>query len=369
MVKAYDFTIVGGGVIGCAVAHALAQAGAGRIVVLERALAGSEASYAAAGVLAVASTRAPGGALFELRRASAALFPALVQTLRDETGADVEYRETGLLELAFDADEATELRELVEHRRSQGFLAAFHEADAVRQLEPLVDPSVVGGAVFSSDHSINSGRLIEALQAAALGRGVEFRLWSPVTALQTAGDRVVAVTAGREQLVPGCLIVAAGAWSADLGNLLGVKVPVRPDKGEMLALLPGEAPHRTVVWNGGYLVPRSNGEILVGSTSARGESDKAVRPQSVAMLLDRALRTVPSLADAVLARSWAGLRPCPTVRRPIIGPLPRFRNVVLAVGHHRSGILLAPLTALLVCDLVLGRTPRVDLQPFGYRPR
>jgi len=368
-VPAPDFAIIGGGIIGCAIARALAMHGAGRIVVLERGQPGSEASSAAAGVLAVASSRAPRGVLFELKRASAALFPGLATELAEETGIDVEYSSAGLLDLAFTSRDAEPLDRLVARRREQGFAVELLDGDAVRSRHPEVNPAVRRGAWFADDRSVNNVRLVEALHASAQARGVEFRLSAPVTRIDACQGRVTGIEVGAERLAPGQVIVAAGAWSAAVGALLGVRIPVRCDRGEMLAVRPRAPLALTLSWRDGYLVPRANGEVLIGSTSTRGASEKLVTAAGAATLLGRAVRMMPALADAPLVRSWAGLRPLCGLRRPIIGPLRGFANVTLACGHHRSGILLAPVTAQLIAELLLRDATSIPIHPFCYRPR
>jgi glycine oxidase len=368
-----DVAVIGGGVIGCAIARALAGGGAGQVVVFERAAQpGSEASGAAAGVLAVASSRAPRGVLFALKRASAALFPALADELRAETGVDVEYATAGLLDLAFSSRDAEQLDRLVARRREQGFAVELLDAESVRARHPEVNPAVRRGAWFADDRAINNARLVEALSASAIQRGVVMQLGTAVTGITVERGRVTALEAGGERITPGHLIVAAGAWSAAIGALLGIKIPVRADRGEMAAVrprTPAAAVPMTLSWRDGYLVPRRDGEVLIGSTSARGATERIVTAGSAAMLLGRAVRMVPALADATLVRTWSGLRPMSTLRRPIIGPPRGFSNVTLACGHHRSGILLAPITAQLVGELVLQRATSIDLRPFCFRPR
>jgi glycine oxidase len=364
-----DFAIIGGGIIGCAVARALAIGGAGRVLVIERGEPGAEASSAAAGVLAVASSRAPRGVLFDLKRASAALFPALAERLREETGIDVEYSTAGLLDLAFTSRDAEQLDRLVARRREQRFAIELLDADAVRARHAEVNPAVRRGAWFADDRAVNNGRLVAALYASARARGVEFRVGTPVTRIDTQAGRVLAVEAGGDRIVPGQLIVAAGAWSAEVGALLGVKIPVRSDRGEMIAVRPRAPLGLTLSWRDGYLVPRRDGEVLIGSTSTRGATEKCVTARGAAVLLDRAVRMMPALADATVVRTWAGLRPLSALRRPIIGSLRGFANVTLACGHHRSGILLAPITAQLVAELLLKGATSMSLQPFCYRPR
>lgn len=365
--------MIGGGVIGVAIARSLAMSGGGQVALFERAeRPGTEASGAAAGVLAIASSRAPRGVLFDLKRASAAHFAGLAEELAAETGIDIEYSTTGLLDLAFSSREAEQLDRLLARRREQGFAVERLDGDAVRGRHPAINPAIRCAGWFADDHAVNSGRLVEALAASAARHGVAMRCAAPVTRIAIAGGRVTSLEAGGEQVSPGHVVLAGGAWSADIGALLGVKIPVRPDRGEMAAVRPAvplSAPEMTLSWREGYLVPRRDGEILIGSTSRRGASERVVTVASAAVLLGRAVRMVPALADATLVRTWAGLRPMCGLRRPIIGPLRGFSNVTLACGHHRSGILLAPITAQLVSELLLQRATSIDLRPFCYRPR
>lgn len=362
-----DIVVVGAGVIGCALAYALAGAGAGRIIVFDSGQAGGEASNAAAGVLAVASSRAPRGVVFELRRVSAALFPGWVTALERETGIDIGYRSHGLLELAFSNAEAEKLRGLVRRRTGQGLPA--EEVDAARAvaLEPSISPDVVHAALFPGDCAVDNERLVMALHRAAAARGVTFHFGTPVTSVEATANRVTAVVAGGERYAVGRLVIAAGVGSRAIGALLRSRVPVRPDKGEMLALRTSAPITRTLVWNDGYVVPRSNGDVLIGSTSARGEAGKAVTEKAQTLLLRRATRMVPALVDATLLRSWAGVRPCSELRRPIIGPARGFANVILATGHHRGGILLAPITAQLVTELMTHGATSISIQPFCHK--
>lgn len=364
-----DIVIVGAGVVGCAIAYALAVAGAGRIAVIDGGQPGGEASNAAAGVLAVASSRAPRGVVFELRRASAALFPAWVSALQRETGVDVGYRDQGLLELAFSVSEAEQLTGLVRRRHAQGLAAEEVDVARALELEPSISSEVVQAALFPGDRAVNNEQLVVALHQAAAARGVEFHLQRPVTAVELAGNRATGLVAGGTRIQFDRLVIAAGLGSRAFGPLLRTRIPLRPDKGEMLALTSPVPITRTLVWNDGYVVPRSNGEVLIGSTSKRGDEDKTVTEKLQSLLRGRATRMVPALADATILRSWAGVRPCSELRRPIIGPARGFSNVILATGHHRSGILLAPITAQLVTELMTENATSISIQAFCHKKR
>ena len=363
-----DVAIVGAGVIGAAIAYYVARSTKLRVVVVERGTPGCEASNAAAGVLAVSSGRARQGALLDLRRRSATMFPALVAALEEETGIDLGYRREGLIALAFTTAEADGLHQLIQHRGEQGLRCEWLTPSEVRVLEPSVSAHICGGAFFPDDRSVDSERLVAALVAAAQRRGVEFRLRVAAQAISPVGD-AVKLHLDSGVVEAGVVVVAAGAWSGELLTSLGVKVPLRPARGEMLALrCENWEPHHTVSAEMGYLVPR-DGKVLVGSTVAFVGFDKQVTAEGVATLLANAALMVPRLDGTAPVRTWAGLRPCPTIRRPIIAPLPGLANVLLATGHHRNGILLAPITAQLVTELITAATPTVPLHPFNYRRR
>jgi glycine oxidase len=366
-VKTADVAIIGAGVIGACTAETLARASRLRIVLLERGTPGCEASNAAAGVLAVASGQARRGVLLELRRLSAAMFPALVDRLEQESGMDLGYRRDGLISLAFSEAEATALQALVLHRREQGLRCELlSPPDAIR-IEPVVNPVLHAAALFPDDRAIHSEHFVRALIGAAGRRGVELRERTNVRSV-VPSQRAVKLELDDGRIEAGVVIVAAGAWSRQLLASSGIKVPVRPARGEMLAVRPAAWRLRhTLVAGDGYLVPRNGGEVLIGSTTVFDGFDKHVTAAGLATLRARAAAMVPRIREAAELRSWAGLRPCSTIRRPIIAPLPGSENVILATGHHRNGILLAPITAQLVAELVTGATPTVFMRPFSYR--
>jgi len=362
-----DVVIIGAGAIGCAIAHRLSRATDLRVVVVERGTPGCEASNAAAGVLAVASGHARKGVLLGLRHRSAQMFPALVAELEAETGIPLGYRQDGSISLAFSKPEAVELKEMVEHRNGQGMRCSLLAPSEARQLEPSLNPECRAAALFPEDCSIDSACLVRALVQAAEQRGVEFRLQTTVRSL-SARNESVDLDLDSGQLEARHAIVAAGAWSAELLAATGLKVPLRPAHGEMAAVRPQTWTLRHVVTaNPGYLVPRADGEVLIGSTTAFLGFEKRVTSEGMAALMARAETMVPDIGGTVPLRAWSGLRPCPTIRRPIIGFLPGLERVLLATGHHRNGILLAPITAQLVTELITGASPSVAMQPFRFR--
>ena len=365
--RTVDVAIVGAGVIGACIAETLALSSRLRIALFDRGAPGCEASKAAAGVLAVASGQARQGVLLELRRLSGAMFPDLVERLQHETSIALGYRRDGLISLAFSAAEAAALEALVRHRIAQGFRCEMLAANDLLRLEPAVNPSVHGGALFLDDRTIHNERFVDALIVAAKRRGVELYQHTPVRSLLRS-DGAVKLELDKGSVEAAVVVVAAGAWSPDLLAPCGVKVPVRPARGEVLAVRPkGWNLTHTLAAGDGYLVRRDDGEVLIGSTTAFDGFEKRVTADGLATLRARAISMVPRIDEADELRSWAGLRPCSTIRRPIIAPLPGWENVILATGHHRNGILLAPITARLVSELVLRLPASVPMRPFSYR--
>lgn len=362
-----DVAVVGAGVIGCAIARALARGGAGRVVVVDRGPAGGEASSAAAGVLAVASSRAARGALSALKRASLQRYPDWVAELSEESGIDVEYASTGVLDLAFTSREAERLERFVRRQAERGFRVERLDGDAVRTAYPDVNPAVRRAAFFADDATVHPARLIEALVAAGTAHGVCWQHGAALRRVHARRGRVLALEVGDTRLTPGHVILAAGAWSRAVGRLLPAAIPVRADRGEMLAVRPASPLPAPLFWEKACLVPRADGEVLIGSTSDRRAAEKAVTAGHAARLLEQAVRMVPALAEAPVTRIWSGLRPHARTARPIIGPLRGYANVTVATGHHRNGILLAPATADLVAELLLQGRTSIDLQPFCHR--
>jgi len=362
--------IVGGGIVGCLAARALAAAGA-RVHLLERAEElGRESSWAAAGMLSPQMEAAEeilgGRAMLELCLAGRACYPAFVLALEEEAGASVHYRAEGTLVVAADDGEASALPERAEGQRAMGLRAEWLDGAAARALEPAVAPDARGALHLPDDHQVDNVALVAAA-AAALAKNprVVVRTGTAVERVVVEGGRAVGVVAGGERIPAAAVVLAAGAWT---GALAGVpaRVPVRPVKGQMVALRPG-APlfRRTVGGRGVYCVPRDDGRVLVGATVEDAGYDKSVDPAAVAELVACAAGVVPALARAPVESSWAGLRPGTADDLPVMGPDPEVAGLVWATGHYRNGILLAPLTAECVTALVRGEAAPVDLAHFA----
>jgi glycine oxidase len=333
--------VVGGGVIGLSVAWRLA--GRGCAVTVYDPAPGAGASHVAAGMLSPAGEAAYGEReLTTLAAESARRWPAFAATLTAESGVDVGYRADGTLLVARTEDDLAELRRHTRYQSALGFPVTPAGASELRTLEPGLAPRIRGGAVLPDDHQVDPRRVVAALLSVP-GITIERR----AADLSTVDADVV--------------VLAAGSASAELGGL-----PVRPVKGQLLRLRGPGALRRVVRgWSDGreaYLVPRSDGEVVVGATSEE-RRDATVTAGAVLDLLRAAIDLVPELAEYALTETQVGFRPATPDNAPIVGQL--RSGVLVATGHYRNGVLLAPVTADAVAALVLGGPDAALVKEFG----
>ena len=357
--------VIGGGVIGCAIARHLALAGAD-VLVLERDRPGSEASWAAAGMLTpLAEARQPGPFL-DLLIASREQYPSFAAALREETGIDVGYQDAGTLALAFSEADQAELDERFAWQSAAGLDVEELSATAAHAIEPAISPELRAALLFRSDHQVENRLLARALASAAARAGAEFRLGAEVRGvLQTKGELAGVELASGERVEAATVVVAGGSWAGRLGGLPR-PLPVHPVHGQLLALdrLPPVFTH-VVESPRCYLVPRRDGRLIAGATMETIGFRKAVTPAAVIALLSGALEIAPELAQLPIVELWSGLRPATPDGLPILGRDAELPGLIYATGHFRNGILLAPITGELIGELILGRALSRDLSPFS----
>lgn len=364
--KTEDFLIVGGGVMGMMTACQLAEAGHG-VALLERGACGREASWAGGGILSPLYPWRYPPAISRLSQWAEADHPALAARLIDTTGIDPEYRQKGLLYL--DVDEETEA---VAWARRLGKPLQHVAPDFFYHSEPHLAPGFDAGLWMPTLASIRNPRLCQALRAqlrilpgAAVHEGVE------VTRLRSAHGRIVAVETTQGMFSAQRTVICAGAWSSRLLEPLGIHLPIRPVKGQMMLF---RAPtrggrllvERVVLRDGRYLIPRSDGRILIGSTLEEAGFDKTPTVEAWRTLRDSAVSMVPALAECAIEHHWAGLRPGTPDGIPFIGPMPDIDNLFVNAGHYRNGLVLAPAATRLLVDQLLERPPIMD--PVPYQP-
>ncbi|MFJ2885673.1 glycine oxidase ThiO [Streptomyces sp. NPDC087305] len=366
-----DVLVVGGGIIGLVTAWRAAQRGFGTAV-LDPEPGGGAAQVAAGMLAAVTELHYGEQTLLALNLASAHRYPDFAAELTDLTGLDLGYRRCGTLAVALDADDRAHLRELHALQQQSGLDSEWLSGRECRRLEPMLAPGVRGGLRVDGDHQVDPRRLAAALVAACERAGVVFhRTW--VERLTVARDRATGVvTRADTTLAADQVVLAAGSLS---GRLTGVPddvlPPVRPVKGQVLRLTVPErhAPFlsRTVraVVRGShvYLVPRENGELVVGATSEELGWDTTVTAGGVYELLRDAHELVPGITELPLTETRAGLRPGSPDNAPLLGPT-ALPGLLLATGHYRNGVLLTPVTGdALAHALSTGELPD-EARPF-----
>lgn len=368
--RAFELAVVGGGVIGLAVAWRAAQRGL-RTVLLERAEPGRGTSWVAAGMLApVTEASVTEQSLLRLGLASAALYPEFVAELEELAGADAGYLKCGTLVLARDGDEAQALARELEVRRSLGLAVERLRPSQVRTLEPAVAPNIRLGLEVAEDHAIDPRKLTSILVCAARSAGVDLRCGCEVTGIRVErGERVCGVElAAGQALAAEQVVVAAGVWSRSLAGVPPeAVVPVRPVKGQILRLHDPAGPglvDRVLRMADGYLVPRGDGRYVLGATMEERGFDRTVTAQAAFELLRDATELVPGVGEFVIDELSAGLRPATPDNAPALGPGDPA-GLCWATGHHRNGILLAPITAELVVSHLTGETTRELAEEFS----
>jgi glycine oxidase len=346
-----DVIIIGGGIIGCALAESLAREKLS-VEVVERGLIGREASWAAAGMLAPQSEMPEPGPWFDFCLAARRLYPETIDRIRESTQIDPQYRAEGMFYAAFDAEEESSIRARAAWQRPLGLVAREMPADEAIAREPALAREIRSAVHFAEDHQLDPRLMTRGFAIAARKLGVRLLEFSPVTRLIVEGGRAIGVEVAGEKRFAGRVILAGGCWSGAIDGI-GFDLPVFPVKGQML-LLQLDRPKFDHVLHSArvYLVPRLDGRVVIGSTEERGAGfDKSVRAGALSHLLDCAYELAPCLREAALADSWAGLRPGTPDKRPILGAC-EIENFILATGHFRNGVLLAPITARLLADFI-----------------
>lgn len=355
-----DFVIVGGGVIGMMTALQLADSGVS-VTLVERGKTGREASWAGGGIVSPLYPWRYSTAISNLSRWSEGFYPELALRLLEETGIDPEYRQKGLFYLRVDDEDKA-----LSWARQVSKPLERVDADFLYTREPNAAPNCDSALWMPTLGSIRNPRLVRALRTrlAAMPQ-VTLREGVAVSGFETAGNRVTGLKTSEGCLRGGQVIVCGGAWTAPLLATLGVSLPVRPVKGQMIVFkAPPGLVNRVVLMDGRYVIPRADGRVLAGSTLEETGFDKALSDEARSSLWESATRIIPALADCKIEHHWAGLRPGSPDGVPFIGNLPGFDNLYVNAGHYRNGLVLAPASTRLLVDQLLEREPIVDPVPY-----
>ena len=360
----YDCLIIGGGIIGLALAYELGRAGLS-VCVVDRGNPGREASWAGAGILPPGAASSP-DPLESLVAHSSRLHAHWAARLREETGVDTGYRQCGGLYVARSEQELEELREEAERLTGFGVELQWLSTHEVEQLEPVLVGTTTGAYLLPTEAQLRNPRHLNALLAACRLQGVEIFAHTPVEAIQLDRDRVASVQTPHARLIAHHYCLSAGCWSGELIAQLGFPVSIQPVRGQMV-LLKSER-HvlgRVVNHHLRYLVPRDDGHILVGSTMENAGFDRTTTAAGVSGLIAFALDLAPALSACSVERSWAGLRPATSDGLPILGRLPNLENAWIAAGHFRNGLTLSTATAEEMGRLIRGLPSTIDVAPYS----
>ena len=360
--------IIGAGVIGLSIGWRLAASGC-PVDIFERGEAGHGASWAAAGMLAAGIEVEPGEqALHGLGRASQKLWPDFALSLEAAAGMAVDYRTEGTLAIALTRDDVAQLRFRYDFQRAAGVRLEWLSSAEARRREPHLHPHVAAAVFSPGDHQVDNRRVATALRRAFLAAGGKLHEHKAAAALATEGGRVSGLRLGDATHRADIVVLAAGAWSSEIAGLPpGARPPVRPVKGQMLALrMNAAAPLlQHVLWApGAYLVPRRDGRLIVGATSEERGFDSSLTAGGVFALLEGAWRALPGIEELAIDEMWVGFRPGSRDDAPILGPS-ALPGLVVATGHHRNGILLTPVTAEAVSRFILEGVVDETIRAFG----
>ncbi len=361
--------IIGGGVIGCAIAYHLRKLNIA-VTVLDQGEIGMQASSAAAGLLAPLGSLSGPGPLADLVLASFALFPSLVPELEDASSIRVEYERTGALRTVCNPKRISSLRQRMQAWQPLGLQMHWLTGDEARQREPLLAPEVCAAIYAPEESQIKAPQLVRAFARAATNLGATLHRQTEITGIQRHNTNVTGVTTSAgETIACDHLIVASGAWTARCSDWLDFPLPVSPQRGQILSLgqpSPPSLPLRHIIFGeAAYIAPKADGTIIVGATREEVGFDTHITASGIAWLLNTAIKLTPALEHSALQATWAGLRPKTPDTLPILGAAPNWQNVTLATGHNSIGILLSAITGQTIAELVAtGRTPQL-IHPFS----
>lgn len=359
MKKSYDAVVVGGGIIGLACAWFLSR-DRRRVAVLDRGRIGREASWAAGGILTPIHLVDYPEPLARLSVLSMGLYPDFVQEIHEASQLDPEFVRSGVLMPLFDDEDEKHAKKLVAWKARHDQPAERLSAREAVGIEPALNDRIRGAVLLPDIAQVRNNRLVRAIELALRRRGVDVFEGTPCLSIQNG-----AAQTPDGLLSGGHVVIATGAWAKELAP-----VPVKPVKGQMI--LSEAAPgflRRILISKDQYIIPRLDGRLVIGSTVEEAGFNKTVTLEGVTFLAERAGQMCPATRRFPMLGSWAGLRPGTADRIPYIAPLPQDKRVIVAAGHYRNGILLAPATGTIVASMAAGVPSPIDASPFGLKRR
>lgn len=373
-----DVIVIGAGLIGCSVALQLAQAKL-RVTVVERGEPGCEASSAGAGMIAPQGETTEPDDFYKLCAASRDLYPNFVSEIAEISGMESGFSKEATIFAALDDAQADDLDRVYRAQRAAGLPVAFLTSTEARRRCPQLNSSVRSSLWMEGDHRVDNEMLIVALVEACRRSGVTFARHTAITRLCGNGNRVVSAEArngselsggarrsgaAERRYSAGLFVITAGAWSGELAASLGMSIPLSPCRGQLLELDGAQDFSLTMRAGHHYLVPRSGGRLVAGSIMEYVGFEKSVTAAGLQSILAAAERIAPRVGALRFRRAWAGFRPDTADHLPIFGRA-KYDNLVFATGHFRNGILLTPITAKLISELILSGSPSMPIEAYS----
>lgn len=360
-----DVLIIGAGIIGSAIAYNLRKRGVD-VMVLDREKAGSQASSAAAGLLAPLGPLSGPGPFADLLLTSFSLFPSLVPELEAASGLQLGYEQTGALRTVRNPKCVSNLKKRLEAWKPLELTMHWLTGDEARQREPLLAADVSAAIYAPEESQIQAHQITQAFATAAEKRGARFYPHVEAIGVKHNSEEITGVKTSQGEII-NCshLILATGSWAAQHENWFNISLPVRPVKGQIISTQGTTLPLKHIIFGESAYIALKQENIIVGATKEEAGFNTQTTEEGISWLRNTAIRFIPSIQQSTLLSSWAGLRPGTPDKQPILGPAPRWKNVTLALGHNSVGIILSAITGQCIAELLTtGNMPEI-IRPFS----
>ena len=350
--------IIGGGIIGLSIAWRLIGIGK-KVIIVDKKNFGKEASWAAAGMLSGRLDLKPSEKkLLPIFKKSHYAWPKFAEELENKSGKRIGYRKEGTLMVACDVNEEKKLKINYNFLKKNKVNISWLSGNKIREKEPYVSNNVISGFYSPEDHHVNNRYILDALMTILKKnkKNCVLKQNTEVQGIITNKNQVIGVKTKKETIKTKEIIVCSGAWTNKIKNIEVKEVPIRPVKGQMVCLkIPKETSIlKHILWRENvYLVPRDNSDLIIGATEEEMGFDKSLTAGGIYNLLKVAREILPAIEDLPIIESWSGLRPTTRDEAPIVGPSKKIKGLIYATGHHRNGILLAPLTSSVIKNYYL----------------
>lgn len=358
-----DVIIVGGGVIGCAIAYYVARTGM-QVLVIDPFTKVAQASQVAAGLVAPSPQLTNPSPFATIAIASVKRLPNLRDELHEESGIDIGFQRCGTLRIATSEHQAETQRKRLPKQRALGLNLEWLTNDEVLWLEPALTSNICGAIYGPDEGLLNAKNLHSAYMASAKARGAKFEK-GRVTGLLTTKAQVTGVKVGQMRISAKHVVLASGAWTPQAAKWLGISLPITPERGQILTISHAAPSLSHIVFGEQiYLSPQKGQQITVGASKDQCGYDRRTTVAGISMLLDKCVKIAPTYANATLKTAKAGLRPRTSDGCPIIGPIPDWAGISIAAGHNSNGLLLSEITGRIIASQLTGEQPPIDVSPY-----